>query len=408
MNSGSTRPIGLRAVLATALALLLAAPALAAVPLLMNYQGYLTDSSNNPRQGNFKMAFTIFPDSTTGAALWSETYASVNVSGGLFNVVLGTVTPLPPAAFSGAKLWLETAVSDTTLAPRRPLVTVPYSFRARTADTAYVALASGGDITGTVQFSCTGNPSGVLVYIPGRSFVAYTAAGGAFDLGAVPPGTYTVHVESFSPAQSTNLLNVTVTAGNTTNLGTVTLGSNLQTDVNNCGTCGNVCGGANGTPSCVSGNCQIACNAGYANCDNVAANGCEVNTTNSVNNCGACGNACPTGPNSVASCVNSTCSLSCSSGYLDCNANAFDGCEVHVTTDVNNCGGCGNHCGPYANAAAVCTGGSCQAVCNTGYLNCNGNNADGCEVNVINDANNCGSCGHVCPSGHACVAAVCQ
>src|SRR5678815_4639817 len=99
------------------------------VPSVMSYQGYLTTAANTPRQGVFKMSFSIFADSTGGSALWTETYAGVAVSGGVFGVMLGTVTPLPASAFTGARLWLETSVSDTTLLPRRPLVTVPYSFR---------------------------------------------------------------------------------------------------------------------------------------------------------------------------------------------------------------------------------------------------------------------------------------
>ena len=120
------------------------------VPEVMSYQGYLTNAAGTPRQGAFKMSFSMFADSTGGAALWSETYAAVTVSGGVFGVMLGTVNPLPATEFTGARLWLETAVSDTTLAPRRPLVTVPYSFHAHhahLADTASVALwavSSGG------------------------------------------------------------------------------------------------------------------------------------------------------------------------------------------------------------------------------------------------------------------------
>src|SRR2546426_11652207 len=92
------------------------------VPPVMNYQGFLTDAANNPRQGPFKMSFSIFADSTGGAALWTETYAAIPVNSGVFGVMLGTVTPLPASAFTGVRLWLQTAVSDTILAPRRPLV----------------------------------------------------------------------------------------------------------------------------------------------------------------------------------------------------------------------------------------------------------------------------------------------
>ena len=122
-----------------------AATAHAAVPATMNYQGYLTDSEGGPRSGTFPMTFAIYADSLGGPALWSEARAEVPVSGGLFSVLLGAGTALPQGAFSGATLWLETAVSDPVLTPRRPLVAVPYSFRALVADSAARAPAEAGD-----------------------------------------------------------------------------------------------------------------------------------------------------------------------------------------------------------------------------------------------------------------------
>ena len=236
----------LPAMIAGVLLALGALPARATAPTMMNYQGYLTDLANTPRVGSFEMDFGIFADSTGGTALWSETHGSVYVVAGNFSVLLGSVNALTPSLFSGDLLWLETAVSDTTMAPRRPLVTVPYSFHAATADTALVALGSAsgppvGNIVGQVDFTCTASNAGVLIYIPGRSFVAFTGTSGDFNLGSVPPGTYTLHVEVGNPANSTEVTNVVVTAGGTTNVGVITLGPNIATDPANCGTCGNVC-----------------------------------------------------------------------------------------------------------------------------------------------------------------------
>ncbi len=117
----------------------------AAVPATMNYQGHLTDSEGVPRNGVFAMTFAIYADSIGGSALWSEARAEIPVNDGLFSLLLGAGTGLPAAVFSGATLWLETAVSDTVLAPRRPLVAVPYSFRALVADSAAHAPAAAGD-----------------------------------------------------------------------------------------------------------------------------------------------------------------------------------------------------------------------------------------------------------------------
>jgi hypothetical protein len=77
----------------------------------------------------------------------------------------------------------------------------------------------------------------------------------------------------------------------------------------------------NSTPACVSSACKVgSCNAGFADCNGVAADGCETNLNTSATNCGACGKVCAGGQSCVsASCV---CQLSHSNGlgqtYLDC------------------------------------------------------------------------------------------
>jgi alpha-tubulin suppressor-like RCC1 family protein len=54
------------------------------------------------------------------------------------------------------------------------------------------------------------------------------------------------------------------------------------------------CPGANATEACSAGSCSIlSCASGYADCDQQAADGCEVDITSSPANCGSCGNACP-------------------------------------------------------------------------------------------------------------------
>jgi hypothetical protein len=57
--------------------------------------------------------------------------------------------------------------------------------------------------------------------------------------------------------------------------------------------------------ACQSNMCVItSCSSGFADCDRIYSDGCEVNTTTSAQNCGMCGLACPNGQ----SCVSSTCS----------------------------------------------------------------------------------------------------
>ena len=45
--------------------------------------------------------------------------------------------------------------------------------------------------------------------------------------------------------------------------------------------------------------------------------------------------------------------------------------------------------------------------CQAGFADCNNNDADGCETNIVTDRNNCGSCGAACPGSQACVNGTC-
>lgn len=80
---------------------------------------------------------------------------------------------------------------------------------------------------------------------------------------------------------------------------------------------------------CVAGQCVMgACNVGFADCNGLAADGCEVNITTDVYNCGGCNMPCNL-PNATAICVNGVCMIgSCNVGYADCNGLVFDGCEA--------------------------------------------------------------------------------
>jgi hypothetical protein len=90
-----------------------------------------------------------------------------------------------------------------------------------------------------------------------------------------------------------------------------------QTDVANCGACGNACpGGANARPGCADGSCRLNCNLGFGDCDGMVGNGCETNVLTSVMHCGRCGNACPAVMNGTPVCLLGTCSAICDAGFM--------------------------------------------------------------------------------------------
>jgi hypothetical protein len=182
----------------------------------------------------------------------------------------------------------------------------------------------------------------------------------------------------------------------------------LSSDPRNCDGVGNVCEAPHGTAGCAGGECTVAsCTPGFDNCDGVAGNGCEVSLGSSLAHCGACNNACPAPANSVAACNAGTCGFTCDAGFADCDGNPANGCEVNLEADGSNCGACRTTC----TAGRTCQTGACTtATCTSGLGNCNGQEADGCETNLTTSASHCGACGIACSAAHAtpeCVGGAC-
>ena len=160
--------------------------------------------------------------------------------------------------------------------------------------------------------------------------------------------------------------------------------------------------------SCASSTCKYTCSSGYGDCNANTADGCEVNIASDLNNCGACGSRC-TIVNGAGICTGSSCRVqSCSSPFRDCNGNATDGCESNSNSDVRNCGSCGNACPARPNTSVtLCSGGGCGFSCVSGYANCDGSAVNGCETNINDDDNNCGSCGNGCGFAESCESGRC-
>lgn len=147
---------------------------------------------------------------------------------------------------------------------------------------------------------------------------------------------------------------------------------NTQVDIANCGACGTRCPpGSNSTTSCVMGACTLTCATMFDNCNMMAGDGCETELGRDTMNCGRCGTVCPGGSNAMASCESGNCALTCTTGFLNCNAatpaGAADGCEIDGRTDLDNCGSCGRVC-RVTNGSATCSESMCHIVCNPGYF----------------------------------------
>lgn len=105
-----------------------------AVPSKISYQGQLQGSNGLlVTDGNYTMTFSLFPQAIGGSPMWSETNV-ISVGKGLFNTYLGSVVPLPDAAFQGTT-WLEVRVNGSNLRPRTAICSTGYALHAKFAET---------------------------------------------------------------------------------------------------------------------------------------------------------------------------------------------------------------------------------------------------------------------------------
>ncbi len=182
----------------------------------------------------------------------------------------------------------------------------------------------------------------------------------------------------------------------------------------NCGQCGAECAVSNGRPACqadeelgvmcVIDTCDQSEDAAWANCDGEYATGCEVNTLSTRTRCGGClpseggsGEDCSvkegTDHVTVTSCSSGACQIvSCETGWVDCDGAFANGCETNTSSDENNCGGCAAHggdvCVDKPNTGGQCTAGSCVYSCHPGWSDLNNDRydetgSDGCESRTL-------------------------
>ena len=174
--------------------------------------------------------------------------------------------------------------------------------------------------------------------------------------------------------------------------------ADLRTNPLNCGTCGHACSTAmRQQMTCANGVC--ACEPGWADCDGNAANGCETNPRGtSVNHCGRCGNQCTVPTNATAVCREGVCGMTCNAGWGDCDGMAATGCETPLMDNPLHCGRCDRSC-QGLHLTAGCLNGACIGSCAEGYVDCDRDAGNGCET-AFQPTMNC--CAQTCMTGQAC------
>ncbi len=202
----------------------------------INYQGKLTTSSGVAvTDGSYNIEFKLYTTATGGTAVWTEddlvsNSQGVSVTGGLFSIMLGAVTPLTGVNFN-QPLYLGVNIGGTgatpswdgEMTPRKILGTVPAAFVADTLN-GYTSNefirsdAANSTSTASTFLSIAQSGAGDIADFIGQSS---TPALTIKSNGAVGVGT-TTPFGAFSVAGDAYI------GGNLTATGTVTLAPTLN------------------------------------------------------------------------------------------------------------------------------------------------------------------------------------
>jgi hypothetical protein len=120
-----------------------------AIPQTLSYQGMLSDTLGVPvADSTYRVTFNFYTAPSGGSTFWSETQ-NLATRAGLFNVLLGSVTPIDSVPSAGTA-YLAMAVSGgPELTPRIRIVSSAYSYLSRRAASA--DLLQGKDTTGFIR-----------------------------------------------------------------------------------------------------------------------------------------------------------------------------------------------------------------------------------------------------------------
>jgi hypothetical protein len=140
-------------VLVMAIILFVAANAGATVPRVINVQGRLMDNGSPPADGPQLIKFKIYGSESGDDSLWSSGYQTVQVGGGLFDYMLGSMIPFPADLFEpdSTRYLGITVGAGAEMSPRTPITSGAYALRADVAATADVAQLAQGVNVGVVD-----------------------------------------------------------------------------------------------------------------------------------------------------------------------------------------------------------------------------------------------------------------
>lgn len=125
------------------------------IPATFNYQGFMRNPDGSLMNGTYTLTAKIYTAPVAGSALYTETFPSVSVRDGLFNIVLGSNPQGQnlPAVFSTAPRYIGIALGEEAeLIPRQRVHGVPWALYATNAITATHAT----NATNATNFTASG------------------------------------------------------------------------------------------------------------------------------------------------------------------------------------------------------------------------------------------------------------
>lgn len=149
------------------------------------YQGRLADSNGNPIEAaTFPMVFRLYASASVDAnPLWTEHWTSSNeveVSDGLFNVMLGSLEPIPQSIITGNDtLFLGISVgNDNEMSPRIQLGNVPFAVQALSVPDGSITTAklAAGAVTSDKLASNIGGSPVIFSHVGGYTHTGTTWA----------------------------------------------------------------------------------------------------------------------------------------------------------------------------------------------------------------------------------------
>ena len=139
------------------------------IPTMINYQGFLTDTTGKALNGTYMITFRLYEQPTGFASFkWEEIHSEVNVVNGLFNVLLGSVNALTAEHLNGER-YIEIKVGEEVeLTPRMRLASVAYALQADKMepdfDSGWFAVNAAMTYSKALGFTLPDLPMSVQIY----------------------------------------------------------------------------------------------------------------------------------------------------------------------------------------------------------------------------------------------------